>query len=795
VARNEEQYAEIVKLFAFVLHQVRLYSPNHPTAQTAMRNLTTKLADILNVEKNVTFGPMEGILIINDCPFDNKKIGVQVLLVEFKRLEIERVILEPGLEGDEIVSLLNLMALPPKTLVEKGGFKKIFEQQNFQHVRLGTGHYQLVGEEEQVTDLSKVEEEEEQEQEQEQETEEKVYEVTDEGVGEGVGQFYEQVVKIERMEELIRYLIQGTNETAAYDVERLSYELETKPQETAEEMVNKAESTDALKRVVQGVTSVIVDKLATPIVQKGRDFSLPVSRLTREYKKAIDNSQVFNEFSKEMVGILEGCADEVKLMFFIRSFVESGRDLKSLAKFLRTKSVRDRLEEPLRKKLLSLGVSEKDLGELFAVKEPVRITRASAQADVSPLELQKLHQELAELRRLRDNFNEELAARIKEEVAVAEKEKKRAVDEKERMNNIIRNVGEGLVVVDNHGNVQMLNPAAERLLGANQGDGKNIPISQLLKGEHLLSLTKGPLDDETDPVTKEIELRSVDDETRRVLQASTAVIENEDGTTVGMVSVLSDITKQKQLDEMKSKFVANVSHELRTPLLAIEESLGLLLGGVVGEVGTEQGKFLSIAQRNITRLSRLINDLLDVAKLEARKMEIRPVTFELNDLVHHVAETLRSLAESHGVTIKEQFPEGGIQVEADPDRITQVVTNLMGNAIKFTPEGGAVTLEVDPIRKDPEISAEPCITISVRDTGAGIIPEDQKRIFQKFEQGSAPTLKNVSSTGLGLTIAKEIVELHRGKIWVESNEGEGSRFAFAIPRRFRNASNTAQVAV
>jgi len=351
------------------------------------------------------------------------------------------------------------------------------------------------------------------------------------------------------------------------------------------------------------------------------------------------------------------------------------------------------------------------------------------------------------------------------------------------------------VVVDNHGNVQMLNPAAERLLGANQGDGKNIPISQLLKGEHLLNLTKGPLDDDTDPVTKEIELRSVNDETRRVLQASTAVIENEDGTTVGMVSVLSDITKQKQLDEMKSKFVANVSHELRTPLLAIEESLGLLLGGVVGEVGPEQGKFLSIAQRNITRLSRLINDLLDVAKLEAGKMDIRPVTFELNDLVHHVAETLRSLAESQKVTIKEEFPDGGVQVEADPDRITQVVTNLMGNAIKFTPEGGTVTLEVDPTRKDPEISEEPCIVISVKDTGVGISSEDQDRIFQKFEQGSGPTPKNVSSTGLGLTIAKEIVELHKGKIWVESKEGEGGRFAFAIPRRFRNVSDSAQVAV
>ncbi len=789
MARHEEQYIEIVKVFVFVLHQVRLYSPNHPTAQTAVGNLTTKLGDILNVEKNVTFGPTEGILIINDCPLDNKKTGVQVLLVEFKRLDIERLIFERGLAKDEIVALLNVMAIPPKALNQQGGFKAVFDQQNLPNVRLGVGHYQLVGEDEKVTDLSISEEV------VEEETEDKVYEIKEEELAQVDGQFHEQIVKIERMEELIRYLIRGNNETAEYDVERLSYEVETKPLETAEDMVNKAESPDALKRVVQGVCSVIVEKLAPPVVQKGRDFSLPVSRLAREYKKACDHSQAFNEFSRENVATLEGCADEVKLLFLIKSFMESGGDLKSPSKFLRTKSVRDRLEEPLKKKLLTLGVTEKDLEELFSANEPVRITRASTQASVNPQELKKLQEELEELRRLRDNFNEELAAKIKEAIAVSEKEKKRALDEKARMNNIIRNVGEGLVVVDNHGNVQMLNPAAERLLGANQGNGKDVPISQLLKGEHLLTLTKGPLDDDVDPVTKEIELRSVDDETRRVLQASTAVIENEDGSTVGMVSVLSDITKQKQLDEMKSKFVSNVSHELRTPLLAIEEFLGLLLGGVVGEVGAEQGKFLSIAQRNITRLSRLINDLLDVAKIEAGKMDIKPVDFDLNDLVHHVAETVRSLAEGQGVTIKEEFPEGGLQVEADPDRVTQVVTNLMGNAIKFTPEGGTVTVAVDPTRMDPDISLKPCIAISVKDTGAGISPEDQSRIFQKFEQGSAPSPKHMSSTGLGLTIAKEIVDLHRGKIWVESTEGDGSRFTFALPKRYRDAPESAQVAV
>jgi signal transduction histidine kinase len=309
-----------------------------------------------------------------------------------------------------------------------------------------------------------------------------------------------------------------------------------------------------------------------------------------------------------------------------------------------------------------------------------------------------------------------------------------------------------------------------------------------MKDEHLLALAKGPLRDDGENITKEIELSSVSDETRRVLQASTAVIENEEGKTVGVVAVLSDITKQKKLDEMKSKFVAHVSHELRTPLLAMEESLGLLLGGAAGEISPDQEKFLSIGHRNIGRLSRLINDLLDVAKLEAGKMELHPITFEINDMVHHVSETVRTLAEGKGVTIEEIYSRRGVEVEADADRLTQVVTNLLGNAIKFTPEGGKITLEVDTDRLDLGVSQDSCVAISVEDTGPGIPLEEQKRIFNKFEQGSNSSSQSVSSTGLGLTIAKEIIELHGGKIWVESKEGKGSRFSFVIPRLFRNGA-------
>jgi len=432
----------------------------------------------------------------------------------------------------------------------------------------------------------------------------------------------------------------------------------------------------------------------------------------------------------------------------------------------------------LRERLGALGVGENALDEAFAALDEKRAPKKSAPVAVSP-------EELEELRRIRDRFADELTIRVMEQTAALEREMKRVVDEKERVDTIIRSIGEGLVVVDREGKIQFMNPAAEKLLGLDQRRAKGVPIPQLMKEEHALALAKGSLGDETDHITKEIELSSASEETQRIVQASTAVIENQDGKTVGMVSVLTDITKQRQLDEAKSKFVAHVSHELRTPLLAIQESLSLLMGKEVGEVTPEQEKFISIAHRNITRLSRLVNDLLDVAKLEAGKIELRPIPFELKDMVHHAVETIRSWAESKGVAIEEVYPENPVPMVADPDRLTQVVTNLISNAIKFTPEGGRISVEMSPDQLAPGMAGEPHVAVSVQDSGIGISKADQKRIFEKFEQVSLASPKGVSSTGLGLTIAKEIVELHRGKIWVDSDEGQGSRFTFMIPRQLR----------
>lgn len=757
---KEAQFAEAVKLFGVVLTQYRLYSEKHPAAQLAIRNLRGKLAALLDSEPSLTLGFFEGRLLANEHPVDSKVPGLENLRREWERLQIESLKLVRGVDEAELNSFFKLMAIPPKLLEERGGFKKLFEEAGLKHIELGTARFQIVREEEEVV------------------------------AKEAVNKDAIELDKIVRMAEVLEYCLEG-DQDIELDIEHLVYELEKQAEGVVREIMARAENPEALRQLVERVGFFLRERVAPPLIHEGKDFSRTISRFAKEMKRVLEGAEVREDFravARELASILERCADAVKIELLAKVFEES-RDMaalaKVLAKVLRGKEARERLQGPLTERLLALGAGEEELRELFARLEDKKAAKR-AEIEVSP-------EELEELRRIRDHFEEELARQVGERTARLEREWKRAVDDKERADAILRNLGEGLVVVDSEGKIQFLNPVAEKLLGLKLDEAKGAAISKLIKDEHVLALVKGSLRVENDQIPKEIEVKSLAGETERVVKASTAVIENEDGKTVGMVSVLNDVTKQRQLDEAKSKFLAHVTHELRTPLMAMQESLSLLLEGDVGEINTEQEKLVTIAQRNIERLSRLVNDLLDVAKLEAGKMVLQPTVFELQDMVRHVVESLQNWADNKELTIREIYPDEPVRVEADPDRLAQVVTNLLGNAIKFTPERGEISVEVIPEWLEPG-SEEPCVAVAVQDSGIGIPKEDQKRIFEKFEQVSFSSPKGVSSTGLGLTIAKEIVELHGGRIWVESDAGKGSRFSFVVPRRLKKSKDQAATA-
>lgn len=250
--------------------------------------------------------------------------------------------------------------------------------------------------------------------------------------------------------------------------------------------------------------------------------------------------------------------------------------------------------------------------------------------------------------------------------------------------------------------------------------------------------------------------------------------------------------KLERLEKLKSEFISIVSHELRTPLTSIKNSLDILLTGKCGEVTQAGEKFLTMAKRNVTRLSGIINDLLDISKIEAGKMDFHFKPVQLNMVIDYVKSALSGLAKEKSLEVSVE--EFGIlpEVTADAQRLEQVLTNLLSNAIKFTPEGKQIRIKSELLNAE-DLKYPPCfedamknlkgnyIVVSVEDEGIGIAENELLHAFDKFAQIENSLSRKVGGSGLGLPIAKQLIEAHKGAIWCESVLNKGSKFYFALP--------------
>jgi PAS domain S-box-containing protein len=248
------------------------------------------------------------------------------------------------------------------------------------------------------------------------------------------------------------------------------------------------------------------------------------------------------------------------------------------------------------------------------------------------------------------------------------------------------------------------------------------------------------------------------------------------GELLGRIVVLRDVTREVEVDRMKTEFVSTVSHELRTPLTAIRGYVDLIVGGQTGPVSELQREFLTMVQGSTQRLTSLIDDILDIARIESGRVEIRRETVAYWPLIEQTARMLTGEAEAQKVTLNLVPPADGaaaLPVLGDSERITQVLVNLISNALKYTPAGGQVTVSAT---FDGGIA-----TTCVADTGIGIVPEDRERIFQKFFRADNSTTRETGGTGLGLAITRAVIERLGGSIWVESIPGKGSQFWFTLP--------------
>ncbi|MGE5580042.1 MAG: sensor histidine kinase [Bacillota bacterium] len=352
------------------------------------------------------------------------------------------------------------------------------------------------------------------------------------------------------------------------------------------------------------------------------------------------------------------------------------------------------------------------------------------------------------------------------------------------LDSLVKGLSDGIVVTDSDFRIEMLNSVAERILNVTGKDAIGKHLLEVLDDQavfaaikRLASERKAPRADETAdaPVILESRTRWQNREEQRFHAVGASPIRTQQGALTGVVVVFNDITKYKELDEIRSQFVATVAHEFRTPLTSITMSVGLLLEQEALRNDPKARPLLDIIQDDSSRLARMVSELLDLARIQAGKIEVRRVPVSAQDLIEEALRPLRQQSKDLGIQLSTDV-EGDCVVRADPDKIVWVISNLVGNALRYTPKGGTVTVGA---RKAGEQKVE----IYVRDTGQGIAPEDQTRIFHRFVQVKGSRVQTLpGGAGLGLAISKEIVEAHEGRIWVESQPGQGSTFVFTLQR-------------
>jgi PAS domain S-box-containing protein len=344
--------------------------------------------------------------------------------------------------------------------------------------------------------------------------------------------------------------------------------------------------------------------------------------------------------------------------------------------------------------------------------------------------------------------------------------------EKGKVRTIVNCMADGILVTDREERIVLINPAASRMLGIETHACLERSLSDAVGNEKLIEAVQGVLEPANPEVTIiSQELRMGDS----LMMAHTAAVRSEEAEMLGTVTVLEDMTYLLDLDRMKGDFIAMVSHELRSPIAAIGQNINLILDGLAGETTEKQRHLLTRAKERSKGLLNLIADLLEISKIDAGVAMQRREPLQIEEVVRKVVELMEGEAQAKRISLTAQFDSSLSPVLGDRDNLEGVFTNLVNNAIKYTPGGGKVMIEVRP---DGDY-----VKTAVKDTGIGISKEDLPRIFDKFARVKSEKTRGIVGTGLGLSIVKGIVEAHLGSISVESEEGTGTTVTVLLPRK------------
>ena len=343
--------------------------------------------------------------------------------------------------------------------------------------------------------------------------------------------------------------------------------------------------------------------------------------------------------------------------------------------------------------------------------------------------------------------------------------------ERQRLDSVLKHMTDGVVATDRRGKIIIINSRAMDLLSIAQEKAIGQSIMKVLKlGEQF---TFRQLLETQDELILNIATEDQD----AILRGEFSVIQRESGFISGLVCVLSDITEQEKVEEERRSFVSNVSHELRTPLTSVKSYTESLIEGA-WEDKELAPEFLKVIATETDRMIRMISDLLNLSRMDQGKQELNLEFVSINELVAHILNRFEMVLNSEqyrdkGYSIQRDFTQRKLWVEIDQDKFTQVIDNIMNNAIKYSPDGGTITCRL--------METHNSVVISITDEGLGIPRKDINHIFDRFYRVDKARARSMGGTGLGLAISKEVVHLHGGKIWVSSVENKGSTFFISLP--------------
>ncbi|MBP1154617.1 two-component system phosphate regulon sensor histidine kinase PhoR [Paenibacillus sp. PvR052] len=351
----------------------------------------------------------------------------------------------------------------------------------------------------------------------------------------------------------------------------------------------------------------------------------------------------------------------------------------------------------------------------------------------------------------------------------------RILEDENRLKSVLENLISGVVMIDGEGEIVLLNRSAEEFLGFSSKELLGKKFDQAKQQFEFTQLIQECID------TRE----NIRDEMifyypeERILEINLNPIFQSDKQWAGLLIVLHDITSVRRLERMRSEFVANVSHELKTPIAAVKGFTETLLAGALDDKETARS-FLKIIFDESERLNRLIGDILELSKIESKRIPLQYSPIHLESFIGNCLHLMKTEAKKKSIELEVEVPQNSY-MEADEDRLRQILMNLLSNGINYTPEGGKVKVKVEQLTSGPESMEVDTIRFTIMDTGIGIPRKDLPRIFERFYRVDKGRSRISGGTGLGLSIVKHLVELHKGTIRVESEVLVGTKFIIDMP--------------